>query len=58
MTKYWKIQERLPFLVYISLLIVIGLLISYFPIIDKIWMGYLIAGGVIFLSFKWELVEE
>lgn len=57
MNYYYKVIPRVS-LPYFGLGIIgLGLLFSFFPATDSIWMGYIAVGVMLNIAYKWKLIE-
>ncbi len=57
MDYYYKVTPKVQFIYYAMGLLGLGLLFSMFEYTNKVWSGYVAAGIILFLSFKWEKIE-
>lgn len=56
MIYYYKVTPKVHYIFFIMGLVGLGMLFTFFKFTNKIWMGFIITGIVLYLSFEWEYI--
>jgi hypothetical protein len=57
MEYYWKVIPRINIAFIAMGLVGFGLLSYLIKTLDHLWMGYIVSGIILLMSYKWEYTE-